>query len=208
MTYVELVFPVQGHSLPKNHAYSLYSAISSALNNHIPQGIAIAAISGRDMGAGKTQLTPEARLRIRTPVELIGHLLSISGQFLRVGDSELGLGVPRIHALVPSQSLKARMVTIKGFTEADPFLNAARRQLTDAGITGEIWIPTVEVGPLAGKPCRRILKIKDKTIVGFTVVVENLSDEDACKLLASGIGGRRHMGCGFFVPWSKPEGLK
>jgi CRISPR-associated protein Cas6 len=47
---------------------------------------------------------------------------------------------------------------------------------------------------------RRILTVKDKKIVGFSLVAHGLSDEDSIKLQSHGIGGRRSMGCGIFNP--------
>jgi CRISPR-associated protein Cas6 len=47
---------------------------------------------------------------------------------------------------------------------------------------------------------RRIVTIHDKSVVGFSVAVHDLNDEDSLKLQASGIGGRRAMGCGIFNP--------
>ncbi|MBE8970222.1 hypothetical protein IQ277_29640 [Nostocales cyanobacterium LEGE 12452] len=45
-----------------------------------------------------------------------------------------------------------------------------------------------------------ILKIKRFTVVGFGLEIINLSNEDSLTLLRYGIGGKRKMGCGVFVP--------
>jgi len=47
---------------------------------------------------------------------------------------------------------------------------------------------------------RRVMRIKDKTIVGFQVVVAELTAEESITLQEHGLGGRRRMGCGIFVP--------
>jgi len=36
--------------------------------------------------------------------------------------------------------------------------------------------------------------------VGYAVRVSGLSDEDSLKLQERGLGGKRRMGCGVFVP--------
>jgi CRISPR-associated protein Cas6 len=61
-------------------------------------------------------------------------------------------------------------------------LEAARRQL-DA----------------EGNPCRKVIKIKTYSVVGFSLVVTDLSDEDSLKLQIFGLGGKHHMGCGIFT---------
>jgi CRISPR-associated protein Cas6 len=45
---------------------------------------------------------------------------------------------------------------------------------------------------------RRTLRIKDKEVVGYEVLVEALTAEESLNLQEHGLGGRRHMGCGIF----------
>ncbi|MBX6312325.1 MAG: type I-MYXAN CRISPR-associated protein Cas6/Cmx6 [Isosphaeraceae bacterium] len=139
-------------------------------------------------------------LRIRTQAERIGELLPLAGVFLNVGGHEVCLGVPRVRALMPALVLMSRLVTIKGFTEPEPFLEAAGRQLEALGISGRASIPPVSGGPRAGLLQRRVLRIKGVSIVGFALVIEDLTPEGSERLLVHGLGGRRHMGCGIFVP--------
>jgi CRISPR-associated protein Cas6 len=47
---------------------------------------------------------------------------------------------------------------------------------------------------------RRTLRIKDKEVVGYEVVVEGLTAAESITLQETGLGGRRHMGCGIFSP--------
>lgn len=142
------------------------------------------------------------------PVERIGDFLPLAGKTLALGGEPIRIGVPKVDALDPAVSLAARMVTIKGFMEPEGFLAAARRQLDDLGVAAgaSIAIPMVSDGrPNAGQPIRRVLRIKDKTIVGFAVRVKGLSAEESLTLQERGIGGRRHMGCGVFVPGGDAE---
>lgn len=44
------------------------------------------------------------------------------------------------------------------------------------------------------------MRIKDKMVVGFQVEVTQLTGEESITLQEQGIGGRRRMGCGIFVP--------
>lgn len=58
----------------------------------------------------------------------------------------------------------------------------------------------MRAGPHAGKPHRRLLRIKDRRMVGYAVQVTGLTAEESIKLQEHGLGGRQKMGCGFFVP--------
>jgi CRISPR-associated protein Cas6 len=203
MTHVELSFPVFGQSPPRDHGYSLYAAISSFLDGHLPRDVAISWIGSSSLAFGKSHLTRDTRFRIRTPIDHIGELLRISGQFLNVGGVEIGIGIPRISQLQASPSLKSHLVTIKGFTEPGPFFDAVNRQLSQLEIAGDVSIPFIENGPRKGEHRRRIIKVKGVTIVGYPLCITNLSDVDSYRLQVAGLGGRRHMGCGIFFPARK-----
>lgn len=92
--------------------------------------------------------------------------------------------------------LKARIAVIKGFQEAEPFLEAVKYKLSLVGIQGAASIPLNEKGEYD----RKIIKIKSFTVVGFGMVVTDLSAEDSIKLQIVGIGGKHRMGCGILVP--------
>jgi CRISPR-associated protein Cas6 len=117
-----------------------------------------------------------------------------------VAGHRIRLGVPQVRALVPAPSLVARLVTIKGFTEADPFLQAARRQLDALGVAAELSIPGIGRGRHAGKLRRHVLQIKERRVVGYTLQATHLTAEGSLRLQERGLGGRRRMGCGFFAP--------
>jgi CRISPR-associated protein Cas6 len=88
--------------------------------------------------------------------------------------------------------LYSRLVTIKGFMEPKEFLEAAKRQLEKIEVQTELQIGE-----------RRTFRIKDKQVVGFEIAATGLDAEDSIRLQESGLGGRRHMGCGVFVPWRR-----
>ena len=47
---------------------------------------------------------------------------------------------------------------------------------------------------------RRILGIRDKKVVGFAVGLTGLGADASLEVQRRGLGGRRHMGAGIFVP--------
>jgi CRISPR-associated protein Cas6 len=52
----------------------------------------------------------------------------------------------------------------------------------------------------SGRGRRRVVRIKDKTVVGYGVHVAGLNAAESLCLQEHGLGGRRKMGCGVFVP--------
>ena len=49
------------------------------------------------------------------------------------------------------------------------------------------------------------VRIKDREIVGYEVVIERLTAEESLTVQEHGLGGRRHMGCGVFTPVTSPK---
>ncbi|WP_334795477.1 type I-MYXAN CRISPR-associated protein Cas6/Cmx6 [Nostoc sp.] len=122
--------------------------------------------------------------------------LPLAGKSLRIGKHTIRLGIPDIYFLQPVDKLRSRIVIIQGYQEPESFLAAAQRQLEQLGIQGKAFITK----NTDGSPKRRSIKIKRFTVVGFGLEIINLSNEDSLRLLRYGIGGKRKMGCGIFVP--------
>ena len=204
--YVTVHFPLQGRQLPADHGYALYSAITRQLPDlHGVPWLGIELISGVPWRAGVIVLpTRGASLRLRIPADHYGHVLPLAGRRLDLSGHIIRLGIPSARPLLPAASLYARSVTIKKFTNPEPFLDAARRQLDALNINATLELPLDE----QGRYRRRILKIHDKTVIGFSLAAHGLSDDDSLRLQSVGIGGRRAMGCGLFnsiVSISQPE---
>jgi CRISPR-associated protein Cas6 len=193
MTYLELRYPLTGSSLPSDQGYALFSALSRVIPEaHDSDWLAIETLPGVARGDGLTQLDGRARLKVRAPQDRVPLLLKLAGKRLEVDGHAVRLGAPQIYLLKPSPALYARTVTIKGYTEPEPFLEAVCRKLDALGVKGE---------PVVGP--RRVLKVGTHTVVGFALAVHELSDEASILLQEQGLGGRRHMGCGIFNPIKK-----
>ena len=194
---IELSFPVRGNCLPADHNYGLYAA----LIDHIPELrqqnlLSILTIPGFPDRQGKINLTSHSCFKIRIPVPQIPLVYRLAGKRISIGKHEIQIGIPQTSVIPAAKQLKSRIVTIKGYTEPNPFLEAARRQLKQLGISGNLSIPL----NLEEEPSRKTIKIKRYTIVGFSTLVSELSPEDSIKLQTYGLGGKRRMGCGIFVP--------
>src|SRR5262245_66274121 len=88
-------------------------------------------------GEGVTHLDQEARLKIRIPQDRVPVMLKLAGKRLEVDGHAIQLGAPQIYLLKPATTLYARIVTIKGFTEPETFLDAVCRKLDELGAKGE-----------------------------------------------------------------------
>lgn len=197
LPYVDLSFSVIGQTLPIDHGYRLYAALTHLQPKlHALESISIQTIPGIPDERGWLQLNEHSRFRIRLPADKIPLVYPFAGKLLTIGKHKIRLGIPQIYLLQPIRRLRSRIVTISGYEEPESFLQAVQRQLKQRGIQGTVKIP---VNP-NGNPRRRTVKIQQNTIVGFALEVSNLSDEDSLTLQTYGIGGRHKMGCGVFVP--------
>ena len=191
MPSIDLAFRLTGSAVPVDHGYALYAALSRILPEiHATKDIGVQPIRGVYSGKGTLHLADFSRLILRLPYEQIQAYLKLAGKRLAVDDHPLSVGVPEVRTLRPVVRLRARLVTIKGFLQEEEFLAAAKRQLAQLGISGQAHLWT-----------RRTLRVRDQQIVGFEMGVTQLTAEESLTLQEQGLGGRRKMGCGVFVPW-------
>lgn len=195
---VVVQFPAQGRQLPADHGHALYSAVTRQLPAlHGAPWFGLELLSGVPWREGVIVLpTRGAQLRLRIPADRYAAVLPLAGKWLDIAGHPLRLGLPIARPLQPAPSLYARVVTIKKFTEPEPFLDAARRQLDALGISATLELPLDDQGRFR----RRVIRIHSRTVVGFSLAAHGLGDEDSIHLQAHGLGGRRSMGCGHFNP--------
>lgn len=198
--HVDLAFPARGRTVPRDHGYALYGALSRLIPSiHGADWMAIQGISGRLLNIDMLTLEPMGMLRLRAPVEKISDLLALTGATLEVSGHHIELGAPTVHALAPVSVLDARLVVIrltggvaKPFDRAEferRFVAEAQRQLVEHGIRGDL--------ELSG---RQSLRVGGQRVMGHSVRVLGLSADDSLKLQILGLGGKRTMGCGIFRP--------
>lgn len=195
----DYLFPVEGQSIEVDHAHPLYGGICRIVPEfHEYNSVGIFGINGKLSGAYSRRLNIDADsvLRIRIPLDLSRSIYKLAGKTLQIHQDKIYLGIPELELIVPSQSLEARLVTIKGFQDASTFEAAAQNHLDRLEIVGKVRVLTRS----DGQPRCRTVKIHSKKVVGFATRVEELSDRDSLILQQQGIGGRRKMGCGLFTP--------
>ncbi|MGE0826499.1 MAG: type I-MYXAN CRISPR-associated protein Cas6/Cmx6 [Candidatus Binatia bacterium] len=191
MPYIDLAFRLTGTTIPVDHGYALYAALSRIVPElHEATELGVQPIRGLYGGDGKLHLADFSRLILRLPDDQIRTYLTLAGKKLEVDGHCLRIGVPEVRLLRPVASLRSRLVTIKGFMETETFLEAVNRQLQDLHVAGEAHLGE-----------RKTFRVKDKQVVGFSMGITNLTAEESLTVQEQGLGGRRRMGCGVFVPW-------
>ncbi len=213
---VDLAFALHVATIPADHGYQLYAAISRHLPTiHGDEAVGIHPIRGQLVGQRRLALTRASRLVLRLPATRIPEAIRLAGRSLDLDGAHLLVGVPSTRPLLAGPSLVSRLVVIRGFTEDEAFLDAARRQLAERRIAGSAaLIPRHRSGPVEGRTgsrsavVRRTLRIRDRDVVGFAVRVDGLRAEDSLHLQAGGLGGRRRFGCGIFLPVPTPGSLR
>ena len=192
---VDIFFEVRGSRVSADHGYALYGAVARVLEArddawlHQSDQVGLHLLRGAYDRRGQLLLGPRARFGLRLPAALIPKVLALAGKHLIVGADALRIGVPHVQALRPAPVLAARLVTTRNGQDEARFDREIARQLSELGITASA---------IRGR--RRIVRIKDKTVVGYGVRVEGLNAEESVRLQEHGLGGRRKMGCGVFVP--------
>ncbi len=226
--YVDAAFPVRGETVPLDHGYRLFAALSRHLPAlHERPNWGVHPIYGRRTGPGVLALTRRSYIKLRVPTDDVGHTIALAHKTIDVGGHELSLGIPRLFPLVPGPHLKSRIVTVKGFfDDADEFAAALARQLTDI-VGADTPVAIARAGDKPGEPAptpptasiaepaqptqptsgvalqlgpRRVIKASRSTVVGWAVALTGLDAHASLAIQQAGLGGRRHMGAGLFVP--------
>jgi len=171
-----------------DHGYAVYAAASRVVSAiHQDPTVGIAPIRGRYAGGGLLHISPHTRLVLRIPASRIPVFLPLAGKVLEIDGYAIRLGVPETRSLVPAAALYAHMVTTRNGHDPVRFEAEVARQLVQLGVGGRLSV---------GR--RRTFDVHGKQVVGYSVLVSELTAEESIALQENGLGGRRKMGCGFF----------
>lgn len=217
-TTVDLAFTLVGKELSVDHGYGLFAALSRLLPDiRSRETWGIHPIRGRYVGDGALALDSQSLLKVRLPGSDIASALPLAGKSVTVDGKQLRIGIPTVYPLEPAAMLRARMVVIKGagLGPRDQE-DAARKSLADGVRIALSHLPLgqdperVEV-TVARRHVLRVGASRERTrrgdrvtdrdvVVGFQVALSGLEAQASLAVQMVGIGGKRHMGCGIFVP--------
>jgi CRISPR-associated protein Cas6 len=188
---VDLCFQLRGCFLPVDHGYTIYSAISRVCPAiHEDNEMGLKLIRGRYFGDGRLDISPRSELILRVPVERVREYLVLSGKTLEVNGDNLRVGVPQTKVLIPAVALFAQMVTTRNGQDQERFEKEVCSQMENLGIKGRLTVTK-----------RRTFKVQGKQVVGYSVLLSELTALESIIAQEKGLGGRRKMGCGFFEVW-------
>lgn len=205
--YIDLTFKLSGAPMPLDNGYIVYSALCRICPPlHDLDSVGIHPIAGILINKNYLKLTPQSHLKIRIHHQQIPSIYPyLTGQTFKIGQESYQLNIPDYKPLISSESLYSRLVIIKGYQDPPTFIEAVQRQLDNLGLQGKMELLTRH----DGTPQRRQLTInkpeKKFKVRGFGVKISELKPEDSLTLQEQGIGGKRKMMCGVFVPATRTQ---
>jgi len=186
---VDMKFPVSGASIPVDHGFALYSALSRVSPHlHSSEQAGLFLVRGKYADKGQLELNKLSSVRLRVPANDIKNYLDLTGKSLTVDGHRIMIGTPSVIQLKPRSALYAHVVTTRNGNDEERFKGALRDQLTSLGVQAAF-----NVGQ------RKTFNVHGKQIVGYSLLVTELTAEESIILQEAGLGGRRKMGCGMFV---------
>ena len=186
---VDAVFPIDGQSLPRDHAQALHQALCS----HWPwlgtdPLVGIHPIKVVQGGDDEALLSQRARLTLRVQARRMDQLMALASTDLSVGGHPLRLGQPHLRALQPHATLYAYKVAADNGDEMT-FMAAVNRELAELEIGGE---------RVCGK--RQRMLVAGCVLDTFSLMLHALPGAQSIRLQQRGLGPHRLLGCGIFVP--------
>lgn len=188
-TAVDLVFPLTGSTLPRDHAQALLDALCRQwpwLASESQTGVhGIKLVPGTQAQA---MLSHRTKLLLRVPTHRAPELLASTGFDLEVAGEAMRLGTPHTRELQPHATLYAYRVAAASADEVD-FMAEVTRELAELGIGGE---------RVCGK--RQQLRLADGVLNTFSLMLHALAPEQSLRVQCQGVGAHRLLGCGIFIP--------
>lgn len=186
---VDVVFPLDGQALPRDHAQSLQQALCAQLpwlGTDTRAGIhPIKVVQGNQ---DQALLARRTRLLLRVQMPRANELMALSGLELDVAGHLLRLGPPHLRELQPHGTLYAYKVAADSADEMT-FMAAVSRELAERAIGGH---------RVCGK--RHGMLVSGRVLDTFSLMLHELAPEQSLRLQESGLGSHRLLGCGIFVP--------
>jgi CRISPR-associated protein Cas6 len=186
---VDVVFPLDGKFLARDHAQVLHDALAAQWPLLLAQPLtgvhAIKLVSGLGEQA---LLSRRARLLLRVPLAWAESLLAVEALELPINGQTLHLGAPHLRELQAHATLYASQVAASSADESD-FMTEVNRELAVLGIAGE---------RVCGK--HHQVRFNEGVVNTFSLMLHGLAPEQSLRLQAQGIGRYRLLGCGLFIP--------
>jgi CRISPR-associated protein Cas6 len=204
MPMIDLSFVLVGTTIPLDHGYALFSALCRVVPQlHGDTKVGVHPIRGRQTAPGVLSLTERSRLRIRLSAENVAPYIAFAGKQIELDGHRLQVGIPQVEGLVPAANVASRLVTFRNALTPESFMDHVRGELERMVVSATPELVLSSRPKYAGQPVRRVLSIKDKRVIGYSMRVVALTAPESLCLQEAGIGGRRRFGAGLFVPFTE-----
>ena len=188
MDMVDVAFSLRGGSIPADHGWQLFQLLAERLDwLAVEPSAGVHPIRGSRAVAGEIYLGARARLMLRLPRERAQQSFALSGARFDLGN-EVEVGGAHLRPLFAHGTLYSQFVTT-GTSDEARFQREVDVELQGAGIKCKV---------ICGRMRRALMR--DAEIVGFSLMLHELSPEHSLNMQATGLGAGRKLGCGIFVP--------
>jgi CRISPR-associated protein Cas6 len=189
-TMVDVVYPLSGERLPRDHRQALADALERVLPGLTAwPGLGVHRVNVVAGNGSSALLSQRSRLALRVRREQVPAMAPLDGARLDVGGYPVQVGHAHLRDLVPHGTLYAHLVTTGDDDELE-FQATIERELKALDVSGR---------PICGH--RHTVTIDRKgRLTGFSLMLDGLSPADSMQVLESGLGRHRGLGCGVFVP--------
>lgn len=185
---VDMVFPIEGKSIARQHAHDLQNALCTQLPwLSEDQFVGVHPLKLVHGLSDEAYLSARSRLLIRVPKSRTTELRQLEGVTLDVASHAVRLGAAHEKELVPHSTLYAYHVAAESHDEV-LFMSQVNAELQTLGIGGE---------RVCGKA--HPLGLSERAIHAFSLMVHGLAPEQSLRLQQFGVGKHRMLGCGIFV---------
>lgn len=197
---LDIVFSMRCRCIALDHAYDFSQALLQVLPWLADEKSAgIHLIHGAESGNGWVRpedvknevlhLTKRSRMSLRIPETRLHDVEALVGATLDVGGHELVVGKFKIHELSILPTMFARYVESDPAITENDFMDAAAQEIQGLGIQIKKM--------LCGKT--HTFSIPQGEVFTRSLMLAELTPDEAILLQQKGLGAGRKMGCGLFV---------
>ena len=201
-SYCEVQFPIRGSFIPKDFHYFLHASLCKELEGR--HGVRSFPFILSGVRAVERQLVvgSKTRLTFRVFGDDLSKVLTLTNKVLNIGGVEVQLGLPQRFELRASPSLDCRLVVfnLQYLKDHKDLTFEETRQLYENRCMDELQVFGIERPQFSLGKVSAPLRLKGRSIYGFSVRVLDLDPRSSLRLLEEGLGGKRNMGCGVFRP--------
>jgi CRISPR-associated protein Cas6 len=195
---VDLSFSVDCKELPYDHAYELSSEIIKLIPEiKNDKRNAIQTLHGPMSGNGWVRadgenifLSKRAKLCLRVSKDHVEKIKEIEGKKIKLFGNDLNIGKSKMKSFLVVRDLFCRFVSCNEDLPEDSFLEEVQTELRAYKVNIN--------KALCGQSKR--ISFGDKTLYTRSLMIADLSKEEAVTLQEEGVGKHRLFGCGIFLP--------